>query len=74
VPGRRVYVEGPRNDVFTFLLGIALACVLIACILLALVMQSYEWKTNAGRRVIRNSTLARITSERTAHYAGSSLG
>lgn len=43
---RGVYVEGPKNDVFTALLAVALAAIVLACIFLVLEWGTYDFKTS----------------------------
>jgi hypothetical protein len=44
---RGVYVEGPKNDIFTALLGVALGAIILACVFLLLEFWlGYDFKTN----------------------------
>jgi hypothetical protein len=43
---RGVYVEGPKNDVFTALLVVALIAIIFACLFLVLEWSTYDFKTS----------------------------
>lgn len=43
---RGVYVEGPRNDIYTVLLAIALFAIVCACLFLVLEWHTYDFKSS----------------------------
>ena len=46
--GRGVYVPTAKNDIYTALLGLALAAMIIGCILLVLILEGYDFKTKVS--------------------------
>lgn len=46
-PGRGVYVEKPKSNVYTVLLALALLALIIACVFLLLEMNAYEFDRRA---------------------------
>lgn len=57
---RGVYVEGPKNDLFTALLGVALGAIIFACVLLLLEWWlGYDFKTSpTGMAPSRGTSVA----------------
>ncbi len=46
--GRGVYVPTAKNDIYTALLGLALAAMIIGCVLLVLILRNYDFKTKVS--------------------------
>lgn len=72
--GRRgVYVESPGADIYTALLAIALAGIVIACLFLALELNRYGWDASAPSAALQADHLP-AASVAVARVDGPSAG